>query len=328
MKITAYETRKDERQAFMQLAEEQHIEITYLEEALTEQNVYLAAGSDGVTILGSEINANILQKLKELDINYIATRTVGYNNIDLDAAKALDIKVSNANYGPEGVADYTIMLILMSLRKYKQAMFRANVNDYSLNGLQGKEMKDLTIGILGTGRIGAKVIESLSGFGCRIIAYDTFQNKHLINKAEYVSLDELYQQGDVISLHIPLFESTVQIVNKESLDKMKNGVVLINCSRGELMNIPDLIDAIEHEKIGALALDVFENEAGIYHFDRRTEIIKNREMAYLRQFPNVIMTQHMAFYTDAAVESMVSCGVNNLVSFIKTGSSLNEITSS
>lgn len=325
MKITAYETRKDERQVFMQLAEEQHIEITYLEEGLTEENVHLASGSDGITILGSEVNANILQKLKALNINYIATRTVGYNNIDLDAAKAIDIKVSNANYGPEGVADYSIMLILMSLRKYKQAMFRANVNDYSLNGLQGKEMKDLTIGILGTGRIGAKVIESLSGFGCKIIAYDTFQNQQVKDRAEYVSLEELYQQSDVISLHIPLFESTIQIINKESLNKMKNGVVLINCSRGELMNIPDLIDAIEHEKIGALALDVFENEAGIYHFDRRTEIIKNREMAYLRQFPNVIMTQHMAFYTDAAVESMVSCGVNNLVSFIKTGKAGNQI---
>lgn len=325
MRITAYEIRKDERQMFMQLAAEQHIEITYLEEILTEQNVHLAAGSDGITILGGTVNAGILQQLKALNINYIATRTVGYNNIDLDAAKALGIKVSNASYGPEGVADYTIMLILMSLRKYKQAMFRANVNDYSLNGLQGKEMKDLTIGILGTGRIGARVIENLSGFGCKIIAYDTFQNQSITAIASYVSLDELYQQADVISLHIPLFESTQQIINQESISKMKDGVVLINCSRGELMNIPSLIDAIEHEKIGALALDVFENETGIYHFDRRTEIIKNREMAYLRQFPNVIMTQHMAFYTDAAVASMVSCGVNNLVSFIKTGTAINQI---
>jgi len=326
MKITAYETRKDERQVFMQLAEEQHIEITYLEEALNENSVQLAAGSQGVTILGAEVNASILRQLKELGINYIATRTVGYNNIDLHAAKEFEIKVSNASYGPEGVADYTVMLILMSLRKYKQAMFRANVNDYSLNGLQGKEMKDLTIGILGTGRIGAKVIESLSGFGCKILAYDTFENPQIKEYAQYVSLDELYAQSDVISLHIPLFESTVQIINHTSLSKMKNGVVLINCSRGELMNIPDLIDAIEQEKIGALALDVFENEAGIYHFDRRTEIIKNREMAYLRQFPNVIMTQHMAFYTDSAVESMVTCGVNNLVSFINTGKAINEIS--
>lgn len=325
MRITAYETRKDEKETFKRLAAAQQIEITYLETVLDENTVHLAAGSQGVTILGGEVNANILHQLKALDINYIATRTVGYDHIDLDTAKELDIKVSNASYGPDGVADYTIMLILMSLRKYKQAMFRANVNDYSLNGLQGKEMKDLTIGIIGTGRIGAKVIESLSGFGCEVIAYDTFQHPGLTGKAEYVTLDNLYKRADVISLHIPLFESTMQIINKTALNKMKDGVILINCSRGELMNIPDLIDAIEHEKIGALGLDVFENEAGIYHFDRRTEIIKNREMAYIRQFPNVIMTQHMAFYTDSAVESMVTCGVDNLVSFIRTGKAKNEI---
>jgi len=326
MNITAYETRKDEKGVFMQMAQELGINVTYLEKTLSEDTVHLAAGSDGITVLGAEINASLLHQLKALNINYIATRTVGYNHIDLDTAKELNIKVSNANYGPDGVADYTIMLILMSLRKYKQAMFRANVNDYSLNGLQGKEMKDLTIGIIGTGRIGAKVIESLTGFGCEVLAYDTFQNPAVIGKATYVSLDELYERAHVISLHIPLFESTVQIINKVSLSKMKDGVILINCSRGELMNIPDLIDAIEHEKIGALGLDVFENEAGIYHFDRRTEIIKNRDMAYIRQFPNVIMTQHMAFYTDAAVENMVACGINNLVSFIKTGTAENEVS--
>jgi lactate dehydrogenase-like 2-hydroxyacid dehydrogenase len=326
MNITAYETRKDEIGVFKQLAEELGLTVTYLEHALTKDTVHFAAGSDGVTVLGAEINAEILHQLKALNINFIATRTVGYNHIDLDTAKQLNIRISNASYGPDGVADYTVMLILMSLRKYKQAMFRANVNDYSLNGLQGKEMKDLTIGIIGTGRIGAKVIECLTGFGCEVLAYDTFHNLAIEGKATYVSLEELYARADVISLHIPLFASTIQIINKVSLSKMKDGVILINCSRGELMNIPDLIDAIEHEKIGALGLDVFENEAGIYHFDRRTEIIKNRDMAYIRQFPNVIMTQHMAFYTDAAVQDMVACGINNLVSFITTGTAENEVS--
>lgn len=325
MKITAYETRKDEKKVFRQFAESLNINITYTEQTLNESTIQLAEGSDGVTILGSEINAELLHQLKALNILYIATRTVGYNNIDLKTAKELGIKISNAAYGPDGVADFTIMLMLMSLRKYKQAMFRANVNDYSLKGLQGKEMKDLTVGIIGTGRIGARVIESLSGFGSTILAYDTFENPEVKEIAAYVSLEALYQQCDVISLHVPLFESTAHIINKKSLDKMKDGVILINCSRGELMHIPDLIEAIEQEKIGALGLDVFENEKGIYHFDRRTEIIKNRDMAYIRQFPNVIMTQHMAFYTDAAVESMVECGVTNLISFIKTGNAENEI---
>lgn len=325
MKITAYETRKDEKDIFKQLAEGLNVEIVYTDKALSEKTIHLAEGSQGITVLGTEINAPLLHQLKELGVDYIATRTVGYNHIDLHTARELNIKISNASYGPNGVADYTVMLILMSLRKYKQAMFRANVNDYSLKGLQGKEMKDLTIGIIGTGRIGAQVIENLSGFGSRIIAFDTFQNEQVKEAAEYVSLEELYQQSDIISLHIPLFDTTAQMINAASLSKMKDGVIIINCSRGELMSNADIIDAIESEKIGALGLDVFENEAGIYHFDRRTDIIKNREMAYIRQFPNVIMTQHMAFYTDAAVRDMVTCGVKSLVSFIETNNTEHEI---
>ncbi len=327
MRITAYEIREDEKKVFEKLAKELNIEIISTNEALNENTIQLAQGSQGVTILGhSKINAAILNNLKELNINYISTRTVGYDHIDIEAARKLDMKVSNAKYGPNGVADYTMMLILMSLRKYKQAMFRANVNDYSLFGLQGREMKDLTIGIMGTGRIGSQVINILSGFGSRILAYDNFQNEKVKDKAEYVSMEYLYENSDVISFHVPLLDSTYHMVNKESLEKMKDGVILINCARGELMNFSDVIEAIENERIGALALDVFENENGIYHMDRRTDIIRNRDMAYIRQFPNVIMTQHMAFYTDVAVADMVSCGVKSLVSFVTEDKSENEIT--
>lgn len=325
MKITVYEIREDEKKIFRQLAGQHQLEINYVDGPLNQQTLQQAAGSQAITVLGAPLHASLLHQLKELDVSFIATRTVGYNHIDLQAAKACGIRISNVSYGPEGVADYTIMLMLMSLRKYKQAMFRANVNDYSLTGLQGKEMKDLTIGILGTGKIGQSVISRLSGFGCKIIAYDTITSPSMHTHIDYVPLDELYKKSDVISLHVPLFESTQQMINSRSIKKMKDGVVLVNCSRGELMNIPDLIDAIEQEKIGALALDVFENEAGIYHVDRRTEIIKNRDMAYLRQFPNVIMTQHMAFYTDAAVQSMVSCGIENIMSFISRGTAEHEI---
>lgn len=318
MKITAFETRDDEKRAFKKLADSLNIEIVLINKPLSQHTIDLAAGSQGVTVLGhSKVDEGILSKLKELDIHYLSTRTIGYNHIDLEAAKKLNIRISNACYEPHGVADYTVMLILMSLRKYKQALFRANVNDYSLKGLQGREMRDMTVGIIGTGKIGAKVIDNLSGFGCRILAYDTYRNGNIVQKAEYVSLDELYQQSDIISLHVPLLDSTYQMISQDSIAKMKNGVILVNCARGELMNIADLIYAIEHEKIGALALDVFEKEEGIYHFDRRTDIIKNRDMAYIRQFPNVIMTQHIAFYTDRAVEEMVVCGVQSLHSFIK-----------
>ncbi|WP_139125797.1 D-isomer specific 2-hydroxyacid dehydrogenase family protein [Arcticibacter eurypsychrophilus] len=326
IKIMVYELRDDERKVFEDLAQDLNVVYTFSHKMLNMDTLPLAQGCQGICILGiGKISGDILRQMKEMNIHYLATRSVGFNNIDIEVARKLNIRVSNADYGPDGVADYTLMLILMSLRKYKQAMFRGNVNDYSLKGLQGKEMKDMTVGIIGTGRIGARVIDFLSGFGCRVLAYDPYPQDKVKEKAIYTDLETLYEESDIISLHVPLMEQTVKMINRNSLSKMKNGVILVNCSRGEMMNMPDVIEGIEKEKIGALALDVFENEDGIYHFDRRTDIIINRDMAYIRQFPNVIMTQHMAFYTENAVKSMVSCGVKNLVSFIKEGRADNEI---
>ncbi len=178
---------------------------------------------------------------------------------------------------------------------------------------------NLTVGILGTGKIGAAVIRNLSGFGCRILASDVRENPSLAGLCTYVDTDTLYRTCDVISLHMPLLESTRRIINREALAKMRDGVMLINCARGELMDFTAIIEGIESQKIGSLALDVFDKEEGIYHENRRDDILANRDMAYLRQFPNVIMTQHMAFYTDAAVRSMVNCGVDGLCDFEETG---------
>ena len=183
----------------------------------------------------------------------------------------------------------------------------------------------LTVGILGTGKIGAAVIKNLSGFGCRILASDIRENPSLKGLCTYVDNETLYKACDIISLHMPLLESTRHFVNAETIAKMKDGVTIINCARGELMHIPDMIRGIETQKIGALALDVFDKEDGIYHENRRDDILSNRDMAYLRQFPNVIMTQHMAFYTDAAVQSMVYCGIEGLCDFARTGHTATEL---
>lgn len=324
--ITAYEVRSDEKKIVKTLEKKLLVKIVCTEQALSEETLHFSDGSDAITTLGqSKIDAHMLDKLNAINIKCIATRTIGYNHIDVNAAKKLGIKVCNANYEPNGVADYTVMLMLMLLRKYKQAMFRANVNDYSLQGLQGREMKDLTVGIVGTGNIGSRVIENISGFGCRILAYNNFINPTIETKASYVSLDELYEKSDIISYHLPLNDDTFQMLNKSKLAQMKDGVMLINTARGELMCIEDIIEGIESHKIGALGLDVFENEQGIYHHDRRNDIISNKDMAYIRQFPNVIMTQHIAFYTDAAVESMVSTALSGIVEVITNGSSLHEV---
>ncbi len=288
------------------------LELEVTQETLNESTLALAKGAQGISTLGrSVLNRELLTKIREQGVAFLSTRTIGCDHIDLNAARELGLQVCNASYAPDGVADYTVMLLLMLLRNYKPAMWRGQVNDYSLAGLQGKELRDLTVGIVGAGRTGRAVLRNLAGFGCRRMAFDPHPTP--MEGVEYVSLEDLYAACDVISLHTPLMESTYHMIDRSALAKMKDGVILLNCARGELMDMNDMIQGIEDRKIGGLGLDVFEKEEGIYHQDRRWDIIKNREMAYLRQFPNVIMTQHMAFYTDRAVASMVWGGLEGLV---------------
>lgn len=313
MKIMVYEARADERKELERQSRELGVELSISEEVPTVDNAALAAGCLGVSTLGQgRLNAQLLDAYKALGVKFLSTRTIGYDHIDLDHARAIGIRVCNASYAPNGVADFTVMMMLMCLRQYKQALWRGQVNDFSLAGLQGREMKDLTIGIIGTGRIGAQVIRNLSGFGCRILAYDLRRNPAVEPLVTYVDFDTLLTQSDVISLHMPLLESNRHIINRGSIARMKKGVVLINCSRGELADIEALIEGIETEKIGALGMDTAEGDEGIIHADHRVDILPNRNWFYLHQFRNVIMTQHMAFYTDAAVASMVQCGIRGL----------------
>lgn len=314
MKIYAFEVRNDEIEYFHQLEQQLNIEIVLNPNGLTKDMISTLDKGSCISILGLyHYQKPELDLLKQREIFYLSTRTIGYNHIDIDYAKEIGIHVCNAAYAPNGVADYTVMMILLCLRNYKQALWRTQVNDYSLHGLIGKELKDLTVGIMGTGRIGAAVIQNLSGFGCKILAYDKFENPAVKKIAEYVSLDDIYKNCDVISLHMPLLSDTYHIINDFSISKMKKGVVLINCARGSLTDIDSLIRNIESKHIGALGLDCLENEEEIVHKDLKTDIFSNQKMAYLRQFKNVVHTQHMAFYTDSAVKSMVECGILGLV---------------
>lgn len=320
MKICAYEVREDERKDFARMAEKLGVDIELYSEVPGPDTAYLARGCEGVTILGmGVIDKSLLDIWKSMGITCISTRTIGVNHMDIAYAREIGIHVCNAVYPPSGVAEFTIMLMLMCLRNYKQSLWRGQVNDFSLQGLQGRELGNLTVGIMGTGKIGAEVIRYLRGFGCRIIAYDTYPDEVLKDSVTYMTLDELYAGADIITLHMPLFETTYHIINQDSLKKMKDGVVLINCARGELMDTQALIDGIESGKIGALGLDVVEGESGIAHEDHRIDILRNQKMAYLRQFRNVTMTPHMAFYTDVAVSHMVECGVAGLVEMFQTG---------
>ena len=293
MKIHAFGVRDDEKQAFEQISAQCGVEVTLSDETPSLENADLVKGYEGVTVLGmGNIDRDLLSRYSENGVRFLSTRTIGYNHIDLVAAKELGIKVCNAAYPPNGVADFTVMMILMCLRQYKQALWRGQVNDFSLQGLQGRDMNELTIGVMGTGRIGLQVLKNLSGFGCRLLAYDVYKNPEAEKIATYVDQDTIYKECDVISLHMPLFDSTYHIINHETIAKMKDGVILINCARGGLTDIDALVDGVESEKIGALGMDTVEGEEGIVHEDRRTDIISNRNWFYLHQFRNVIMTQH------------------------------------
>ena len=313
MKIMVYEARKDELADLNRLAKELDVELDISEAVPSMETAELAAGCEGVSMLGQgKIDRELLDRFHQMGVGYLSTRTIGHNHIDVAYAKELGIRVCNASYAPNGVADFTIMMILMCLRHYKQALWRGYVNDFSLGGLQGREMKDLTVGVIGTGRIGAQVIRNLSGFGCRILAHDLYRNAAVESLVDYVDLDRLLAESDVITLHVPLLESNYHMINRDTIAQLTAGVILVNCSRGELADREALVEGIESEKLGALGMDTSEGEEGIIHEDHRVDILANRNWFYLHQFRNVIMTQHMAFYTDAAVESMVDCGIRGI----------------
>lgn len=313
MQITVYNCRPfDEKELFVEYAKELGVEIVLCPDAPTLENVSLCKGSQCVDVITSKIDESLIKAFHENGIEYITTRTIGYDHIDLHAAKKYGIKVGNAPYGPAGVADYTVMLILMSIRKMSAILGRTALQDYTLAGLNGKELKDLTIGVIGTGRIGETVIRDLSGFGCRILAYDLYEKDSVKELAEYVSLEEIWKEADVITLHTPLTEDNYHLINADTIAKMKDGVIIVNTARGALMDSDAFIEAIENGKIGAAALDVVENEFGLYYYDHKSDILKNRELALLRSFPNVTVSHHMAFYTRNYVEtvvkdSMMSC---------------------
>ncbi len=326
MKIAVFEKRPYEEEIIHSYKDKFNIDFVSTDEILDKNTLHLCKDADAITTLGySRLTAELLDKIKQAGVKIISTRTIGWNHIDIKYAKQLGFKICNVTYSPNGVADFTIMLMLISIRKYKPAMWRQNVNDYTLNGLMGKEMRNMTIGVIGTGRIGAAVIKNLSGFGCKILAFDKYQNDKVKEYAQYVDFDELLKQSDIITVHVPLTPDNKGIINKNNIAKMKNGVIIVNTARSELAVIPDLIEGIETEKIGALALDVFENEDEIYHHFLSTDIIKNRDMAYLRQFPNVVLTQHMAFFTDSAANEMIVNSINNIMDLYNNKTCKNEL---
>ncbi len=279
--------------------------LHHTSEKPTLENLYLAEGCPYVNVITTPVDRAMLTELKRLGCHYIVTRTIGYDHIDIHAARELGIRVANTPYGPDGVAEYTILLLLMCLRKVKSIRQRFSGQDFTLKGLMGKELSDMTVGVVGTGRIGTRLCEMLTGFGCRILAYSPHPNETVGEIAEYVSLSELYAQSDVISFHAPSTADTFHMVNQASLAQMKDGVILINTARGSLLDTQAILDGLDSGKIGGAGLDVVEDELHLYYYDCREEPLHNRGLALLNSYPNVVVTHHMAFYTKQSIETMV-----------------------
>lgn len=301
----------DEEAIFRRLALEYHLEIGLTPAQLTKDNmeyyIPMLRGYDAVSVVATPIHFELLEAMHEAGVRLLSTRTIGYDHIDMAAAKALGFTVCNAGYGPDAVADYTVMLMLMALRNAKRVIQRADLHDFSMPGLMGRQLRSCTVGILGAGRIGARVMEELRGFGCRVIYWSRTSRPGLAGAQ--VSLETLYRESDIISLHMPLTPETQHIISRDAMEKMKPGVILVNTARGGLVDTQALIDALETGKVGGAALDVVEGEAGLYHFNKMSDQIGNRALSILKDMPNVVFTPHMAFYTGEAVEEMARCSV-------------------
>lgn len=306
MKVFVYNYRKDEDIYFREFAPKYGLEIGSTEQSPTLETCDLAAGYDALSIITeTPITAAMMKRYRELGIRFISTRTIGYEHMDREAAAKEGIVLANVSYAPSSVADYAIMLMLMVLRKVKSIVSRSIGQDYTLQGHRGKELPFLTVGIIGTGRIGATVARHLTGFGCKIYAYDKYPDKELSSIVEYTDLDTLYAKADVITLHVPSTPENQNLIDRTALAKMKDGVTLINTARGDLINTDDLIDALEAGKLYGAALDVIDGDRLIYYRDKKMEIVGHRQMAILNAMPNVILMPHTAFYTDKAVSDMV-----------------------
>lgn len=315
MKVFAYSVREDEEKYMEEFRKAQGISCDYVSDYPSMDNLKLAEGYDAVSIITNVITTDMYEEWSRLGVKYIATRSVGYDHFDLDVLKRLGMRGVHATYSPNAVANYTIMLMLMCCRNMPFILYKAGCQDFSLPGKIGKELSLCTVGIIGTGQIGTAVVKHLSGFGCRILAYSTTENEEVRKYAEYVDLDTLYRECDVISLHIPGNDKNYHMINRETISKMKDDVIFINTARGSIVDSEALIEGLESGKIGFAALDTFEEEFGLYYKNLEREQLVNRTRAILSTFKNVILTPHMAFYTEQSSSDMVRTTMLGLRSF-------------
>lgn len=328
MKILFYDTKSYDKDSFESMSPRYpEIELEYIKSDLDPRTAALAEGCDGVcAFVSSNVGADTLRILHKRGVKLVLLRCAGFNNVDMDTAKELGIRVMRVpGYSPEAVAEHAMALALACNRRLYKAYNKVRENDFSLAGLMGFNFYGKTAGIIGTGKIGAAMCRICRGFGMKVIAYDVYENESLKDFVEYVTLDELLAESDLISLHCPLMDSTYHLINIDTIKKMKDGVILVNTSRGALVKTQDLIEGIRMHKFAGVGLDVYEEETKNVFEDRSDEILEHSTTARLLSFPNVMITSHQGFFTKEALEAIAETTFENASAFLAGTESPNDV---
>lgn len=327
-KVVLFSAKPYDKESFDVANNQFGFDITYHESAISPENCILAKGADVVCIFVNDIvNKKIIDLLIENGVKLLALRCAGFNNVDLKAAEDRLPVVRVPAYSPYAVAEFTLSMILSLNRKIHRAYWRTRDYNFSLHGLLGFDMHNKTAGIIGTGKIARILIRILKGLGMNILAYDPFPDEAFATECgfRYTSLDELYHNSDIISLHCPLTEDNVHMINSESISKMKKGVMIINTGRGKLIDSKALIDALKEGQVGSAGLDVYEEEGDYFYEDCSDEIINDDTLARLLSFNNVIVTSHQAYFTQEALSNIANTTLDNINSYIEANELKNQV---
>lgn len=328
MKIAFFDAKPYDKPSFDKYCQENGLKIKYFETKLNEDTVELASGYDAVCVFVNDtVDARVIDRLCELGIRILALRCAGFNNVDIKYAFGRIHVLRVPAYSPYAVAEHAIAMLLTSIRRIHKAYIRTRDFNFSLVGMTGFDLHEKTVGVIGTGRIGRVFIDICRGFGMKVLAYDKYPAPGLDNgdTVKYVPLGELFRDSDIISLHCPLTEETYHVINEDSIAKCKRGVVIINTSRGALVDAEALLAGIKSRRVGAACLDVYEEEADFFFEDFSGHIIDDDILARLISMPNVIVTSHQAFLTEDALSSIAKTTVENILALVKNGQCENEV---
>ena len=328
MKVAVYSTKPYDRQ-FLDAANAGRHELRYLDCRLTVATTALAKGTSAVCLFaGDQANATTMMAFAHMGIRLIALRAAGFNNVDLAAAREHGIAVGRVPaYSPHAVAEHTFALVLSLVRKVHRAYNRVREGNFALDGLMGFDLVGKTIGIVGAGNIGSVVARIATGFGCKVLAYDPVQRSECeCIGVEYVGLDALLERSDIVTLHCPLNEGTRHMIDAAAIARMKSGALLINTSRGAVVDTHAIIDALKRRRLGGVAIDVYEEEDALFFEDRSDEAIMDDQFARLLTFPNVLITGHQGFFTVEALTNIAATTIANLDAFEKTGRPLHPVS--